>query len=296
MGDKSKSINYDERISNLRSLYNKYSFSDQEYISDKLAETININFSNTDISLNTKNVKNDDSIKTYLIDPVYMNILSIISELKDYRALEKVLHTDESNKIDPQKKANNLPPLGPSVPYTPSSYKNGELIPGKYHAGYSTPSGYIKGYYSPSYYTPGKFVDNTPPTQLYSGNVITNDIDTGFKTENKMLNADFNTQFDNQLARNRIDRVKEEQERLKFLIDNVTPDDLSSNKSIKYFHEMTMAEVIDNFANSIVILFKQVYSLDFDGLMKSQNNYIYYGFIMIFIYIVLRLTWQDLNG
>jgi hypothetical protein len=296
MGDKSKSINYDERLANLRSLYNKYSFSDQEYISDKLAETINVNFSNTDISLNTKNVKNDDSIKTYLIDPVYMNILSIVSELKDYRALEKVLHTDETNKIDTQKKATDIPPLGPSVPYTPSSYKNGELIPGKYHAGYSTPSGYVKGYYSPSYYTPGKFINNTPPTQLYSGNVITNDIDIGFKTENKMLNADFNTQFDNQLARNRIDKVKEEQERLKFLIDNVTPDDLSSEKSTKYFHEMTMAEVIDNFANSIVILFKQVYSLDFNGLMKSQNNYIYYGFIMIFIYIVLRLTWQDLNG
>jgi len=296
MGDKSKSINYDERISNLRNLYNKYSFSDQEYISDKLAETININFSNTDISLDTKNVKNDDSIKSYLIDPVYMNILSIISELKDYRALEKVLYTDEKSKIDSKKQATDLPPLGPSVPYTPSSYVNGKLIPGKYHAGYNTPSGYVNGYYTPSYYTPGTFINNKPPTQLYSGNIITNDIDTGFKKDNKMLNADFNTQFDNQSARNRIDKVKEEQERLKFLIENVTPDDLSSNKSIKYFHEMTMAEVIDNFANSIVTLFKQVYSMDINGLMKSQNNYIYYGVIMVFIYIVLRLTWQDLNG
>jgi hypothetical protein len=296
MGDKSKSINYDERISNLRNLYNKYSFSDQEYISDKLSETININFSNTNVSLTTKNVKNDDSVKSYLIDPVYMNILSIISELKDYRALEKVLYTDETNKIDQKKKATDLPPLGPSIPYTPSSYVNGELIPGKYHAGYYTPSGYVKGYYTPSHNTPGKFINNVPPTQLYSGNIITNDIDTGFKTENKMLNADFNTQFDNQLARNRIDKVKEEQERLKFLIENVTPDDLSSEKSTKYFHEMTMAEVIDNFANSIVTLFKQVYSMDINGLMKSQNNYIYYGFIMVFIYIVLRLTWQDLNS
>ena len=296
MGDKSKSINYDERISNLRNLYNKYSISDQEYISDKLSETININFSNTDISLDTKNVKNDDSIKSYLIDPVYMNILSIISELKDYRTLEKVLYTDEKNKIDSKKKATDLPPLNPSVPYSPSSYINGKLIPGKYHAGYNTPSGYVKGYYTPSYYAPGTFVNNLPPTQLYSGNIITNDIDAAFKTDNNMINADFNTLFDNQLARNRIDKIKEEQERLQFLIDNVSPADISSNKSTKYFHEMTMAEVIDNFANSIVTLFKQVYSMDINGLMKSQNNYIYYGFIIVFIYIVLRLTWQDLNS
>jgi len=225
-----------------------------------------------------------------------MNILYIISKLKEYRALEKVLYTDETKKIDLTKKTTDLPPLGPSVPYTPSSYLYGKMIPGKYHAGYNTPSGYVNGYYSPSYYAPGTFINNVPPTQLYSGNVITNDIDTGFKTENKMLNADFNTQFDNQLARNRVDKVKEEQERLKFLIENVTPDDLSSEKITKYFHEMTMAEVIDNFANSIVTLFKQVYSMDINGLMKSQNNYIYYGFIMVFIYIVLRLTWQDLNG
>ena len=251
MGDKSKSINYDERISNLRSLYNKYSISDQQYLSDKLSETININFSNIDISLTTKNVKNDDSIKSYLIDPVYMNILSIISELKDYRALEKVLYTDETNKID-------------------KDAKESKLIPGN--------------------------SNNKSPTQLYSGNIITNDVSASSKNDNKMINADFNSQFDNQLARNRIDKVKEEQERLQFLIDNVTPADLSSEKSTKFFHEMTMAEIIDNFANSIVTLFKQVYSMDIDGLINSQNNYIYYGFIMIFIYLVLRLTWQDLNS
>jgi type I restriction-modification system DNA methylase subunit len=67
-------------------------------------------------------------------------------------------------------------------------------------------------------------------------------------------------------------------------------------KKIKLFHTLTFAEIVDNLANSTVILFKQIYSFDVNGLMTSYDNYIYYGIIFIFIYIILRMVWQELEN
>ena len=66
-------------------------------------------------------------------------------------------------------------------------------------------------------------------------------------------------------------------------------------QKIKLFHTLTFAEIVDNLANSIVILFKQIYTLDISGLMSSQDNYIYYGIIFIFIYIMFKMIYQELN-
>jgi hypothetical protein len=52
----------------------------------------------------------------------------------------------------------------------------------------------------------------------------------------------------------------------------------------------------DNLSNSLVTLFKQIYTFDINGLMNSQDNYIYYGVIFIFIYIVLKLLWEDITS
>ena len=67
-------------------------------------------------------------------------------------------------------------------------------------------------------------------------------------------------------------------------------------KHIKLFHTLTFAEIVDNLANSMVTLFKQIYTLDISGFMKSQDNYIYYGFIFTFVYVIFRMIAQELNN
>ena len=260
-------LSFDERLSNLRHLYNNYSVSDQQYISDKLSELINLNFHDMDFNLSTKQVLGDDSIKTYLSDPVYAGILSTVSELRDYRSLEAVLYTEQNTKI---KYDNMVDAKGLIIPLTPSY-------------GISSPSRskrYLKAY------TPG-----ATNTTLYNGDMITGPTSFDYK-DNNFINSNFNSQFDDQLARNRIDRVKEEQKRLQFLTQNA----INEEKSIKYIHEMPTGEVIDQYVNSIVLLFKQIYTLDIAGLKKSQQNYIYYGITFIFVYIVLKLLWQEVNA
>jgi hypothetical protein len=260
-------LSFDERLNNLRHLYNNYSVSDQQYISDKLSELINLNFHDVDFNLSTKQVLGDDSFKTYLSDPVYAGILSTVSELKDYRSLEAVLYTEQNTKI---KYDNMVDSKGIIIPLTPSY-------------GISAPSRskrYLKAY------TPG-----ATNTTLYNGDMITGPTSFDYK-DNNFINSNFNSQFDDQLARNRIDRVKEEQKRLQFLTQNA----INEEKSIKYIHEMPTGEVIDQYVNSIVLLFKQIYTLDITGLKKSQQNYIYYGITFIFVYIVLKLLWQEVNA
>jgi hypothetical protein len=256
MGDiLNQKLSFDERLNNLRHLYNNYSVSDQEFISDKLSKLINLNFKFADFNLSTKQVLNDDSIKTYLSDPVYAQILSTISELKDYRSLEAVLYNEQNTKI---KYDNMVDAKGIIIPLT-RSY------------GVSAPG--------------------TTNTTLYNGDMITGPTSFDYK-DNNFINSNFNSQFDDQLARNRIDRVKEEQKRLQFLTQNA----INEEKSIKYIHEMPTGEVIDQYVNSIVLLFKQIYTLDIAGLKKSQQNYIYYGITFIFVYIVLKLLWQEVNA
>jgi len=70
----------------------------------------------------------------------------------------------------------------------------------------------------------------------------------------------------------------------------------SIEKNIKLFHTLTFAEIVDNLANSIVVLFTQIYTLDINGLAKSQDNYIYYGFTLIMMYIILTVTWQNIQS
>jgi len=260
-------LSFDERLNNLRHLYNNYSVDDQQYISDKLSELINLNFHDVDFNLSTKQVLGDDSFKTYLSDPVYAGILSTVSELKDYRSLEAVLYTEQNTKI---KYDNMVDARGIIIPLTPSY-------------GVSAPS---ISKTTLRAYTPG-----ATSTTLYNGDMITGPTSFNYK-DNNFINSNFNSQFDDQLARNRIDRVKEEQKRLQFLTQNA----INEEKSIKYIHEMPTGEVIDQYVNSIVLLFKQIYTLDIAGLKKSQQNYIYYGITFIFVYIVLKLLWQEVNA
>ena len=266
MGDiLNQKLSFDERLNNLRHLYN--SVNDQQYISDKLSELINLNFHDIDFNLSTKQVTTDDSIKTYLSDPVYAGILSTVSELKDYRSLEAVLFAEQNTKI---KYDNMVDAKGLIIPLTPS---------------YST-SAPSRSRPTLRAYTPG-----ATNTTLYNGDMITDASSFQYK-DNNFINSNFNSQFDDQLARNRIDRVKEEQKRLQFLTQNA----INEEKSIKYIHEMPTGEVIDQYVNSIVLLFKQIYTLDIVGLKKSQQNYIYYGITLIFVYIVLKLLWQEVNS
>ena len=260
-------LSFDERLNNLRSLYNNYSITDQQYISDKLSELINLNYQFADYNLSTKQVLSDDSIKTYLSDPVYAGILSTVSELKDYRSLEAVLFAEQNTKI---KYDNMVDAKGIIIPLTPSY-------------GTSAPS---RSRPTLRAYTPG-----ANDTTLYNGDMITGPSSFDYK-DNNFINSNFNSQFDDQLARNRIDRVKEEQKRLQFLTQNA----INEEKSTKYIHELPTGEVIDQYVNSIVLLFKQIYTLDIAGLKKSQQNYIYYGITLIFVYIVLKLLWQEVNA
>jgi len=268
MGDiLNQKITFDERLNNLRSLYNNYSVNDQQYISDKLSDLINLNFHDQDFNLSTKQVLSDDSIKTFLSDPVYAGILSTISELKDYRSLEAVLYTDQHTKV---KYDNMVDAQGIIIPLTPSY-------------GISTPS---RSRATLRAYTPGATV-----TTLYNGDMITGPTSFQYK-DNNFINSNFNSQFDDQLARNRIERVKEEQQRLQFLTQNA----INEEKSIKYIHELSLGEVSDNLANSIILLFKQIYTLDINGIKNSQQNYIYYGFIFIVVYVILKLFWQEISA
>jgi len=267
MGDiLNQKLSFDERLSNLRNLYKSYSVDDQEYISYTLSKLINLNFHDMDFNLSTKQVLGDDSIKTYLSDPVYAGILSTVSELKDYRSLEAVLYTDEHTKV---KYDNMVDARGITIPLTPSY---GTSAPSR-----SRPT--LKAY------TPG--ANNTT---LYNGDMITGPTSFDYK-DNNFINSNFNSQFDDQLARNIIDRVKEEQKRLQFLTQNA----INEEKSIKYIHELSVGEFSDQLANSIILLFKQIYTMDIYGLKNSQGNYIYYGIIFIVVYIILKLFWQEVS-
>jgi len=213
----------DERLTNLKNISNKYNSVDQQYIADKLSSAINSNFKNVDYQLSYSDLNSDVNLKYYLTDPVYKSILSIISDLKEYRALEKALY--QSNN---QTNAPSLVTPTPSI--TPSS--------------------------------------------------------------STQLNAQFNDLFAQQSAKNRVTRLIKEEQELAYLFNN----DNKSEKNIKLFHTLTFAEIVDNLANSIVVLFTQIYTLDINGLAKSQDNYIYYGFTLIMMYIILTVTWQNIQS
>ena len=87
----------------------------------------------------------------------------------------------------------------------------------------------------------------------------------------------------------------EEEKKLASLVDNENDINDSDIKPIKLFHKLTVSEIVDNLANSLVTLFQQIYTLDYIGLMSSQDNYIYYGFIFLFSYVVLNMFWNQLQ-
>ena len=82
----------DERITNFRNIVKEYSDNDKQYIADKLSDLINIYYSNVDFELSFRDLSTNTILKLYLKDEVYKNILNIISDLKEYRALESVLY------------------------------------------------------------------------------------------------------------------------------------------------------------------------------------------------------------
>jgi len=123
-----------------------------------------------------------------------------------------------------------------------------------------------------------------------STNTSSNNIIISPTPGNGQLNAQFNLAFEQQLDKNHIQRLLEEEKKLSELMDNNQYVD----KNIKLFHTLTFAEIVDNLSNSIITLFKQVYTLDINGFMKSQDNYIYYGITFIFIYIIFKVIYQEL--
>ena len=125
----------------------------------------------------------------------------------------------------------------------------------------------------------------TPSTNTSSNNIIISPT-----PGNGQLNAQFNLAFEQQLDKNHMQRLLEEEKKLSELMDNNQYVD----KNIKLFHTLTFAEIVDNLSNSIITLFKQVYTLDINGFMKSQDNYIYYGITFIFIYIIFKVIYQEL--
>jgi len=218
--------NSDERIRNFKNIIKEYSDNDKQYIADKLSDLINKNYQFVDFELSFRDLSTNTSIKSYLNDTVYSNILKTISDLKEYRALETALYRKNRNNLSNQ----------PSV--------------------------------------------STQPIFQVS--------------DNKNFNASFNSAFTNQLTQNKLDRMMKEEKKLASMIDN----DLDNNpdkKNIKLFHKLTIAEVVDNLSLSIVMLFQQIYTLDYVGLMNSQDNFIYYGFILILSYIILTMFWNQLN-
>jgi hypothetical protein len=219
----------DERIANFKNIIKQYSNTDKQYIADKLSDIINKAFaknSNVDLQLSYRDLSTDTSLKSYLNDEVYKNILSVISDLKEYRALETSLYKNKMSHI-------GIPP----------SANRQSLV---------------------------KQIDN------------------------KSFNASFNSAFEDQLAKNKLERMLNEEKKLAYLTDNNT-DTKSIDNKIKLFHTLTISEVVDNLAKSIVTLFQQVYTLDYNGLMNSQDNYIYYGIVFILSYIILSMFWNQLN-
>jgi len=217
---------YNERLTNLKYLITKYNNVDQQYIADKLSDLINTNYKNVDFNLTSNDINTDGQLSYYLNDKVYPSILTIISELKEYRALQKSLY----------QVSNILPPSSANLPGT------------------------------------------APPGTVSPG--------TG------QLNAQFNLAFEQLLDKNHMERLLEEEKNLSNLIQSEPVPE----KKIKLFHTLTFAEITDNLSNSIVTLFKQIYSLDIKGLTSSYDNYIYYGFTFVFIYIMFRLIAQELSN
>jgi len=232
----------DQRITNLKNIINKYTQIDQQYIADQLSNLININFRGVDFALSYRDLNTDTRLKNYLSDPVYSGILKIISDLKEYRALEKVLY--QKGKLN-----------------TPSNSSTDVSLLAMSDSKKSN-------------------------TQIGADGLNPND------PNNSQFNAKFNSQFTQQLTRNRIDRMQTEEKKLQYLVDNEPPP----AKNVKLLHQISIQEFSDNLSNSLVTLFKQIYTFDINGLMNSQDNYIYYGVIFIFIYIVLKLLWEDITS
>jgi hypothetical protein len=232
----------DQRITNLKNIINKYTQIDQQYIADQLSNLININFRGVDFALSYRDLNTDTRLKNYLSDPVYSGILKIISDLKEYRALEKVLY--QKGKLN-----------------TPSNSSTDVSLLAMSNSRKSN-------------------------TQIGADGLNPND------PNNSQFNAKFNSQFTQQLTRNRIDRMQTEEKKLQYLVDNEPPP----AKNVKLLHQISIQEFSDNLSNSLVTLFKQIYTFDINGLMNSQDNYIYYGVIFIFIYIVLKLLWEDITS
>jgi hypothetical protein len=162
----------------------------------------------------------DGQLKKYLNDKVYSSTLRAISDLKEYRSLQKSLFQTTR------------------VGLSPSISKNA-----------SKPKG------------------------------------------NGQLNAQFNSAFIQQVDKNNMDKLLEEEKALSEMMQI----DPIPQKQIKLFHTLTFAEIVDNLATSTVLLFKQIYSFDVNGLMTSYDNHIYYGIIFVFVYVILRIVWQELE-
>jgi len=246
MGD---SLN--DRLINLRNIISKYNDVDQTYLMNKLSTIIRVNFNLKTFQISYQNLITDKTLSQYLTDTVYSNILLIIADLTEYRSLERKLNLNIS---------------------APSS--------NNYTANYTLSSQSLS---SPSLSSPSLSAKSLSAKSLSSPSST---LDLQFTTDstNKEFNAKFNSQFIDQLAKNRIDRILSEQNKLQNLIEN----DYSLKPREKLFHELTIQEFADNLANSIVFLFKNIFTLDFKNIY-SDNNYIYYGFILIFVYIVLQL-------
>jgi hypothetical protein len=219
----------DERITNLKFIINQYSNTDQQYIANKLSDIINSNYTGVNFDLSYRDLNTNTSLKSYLKDEVYQNILRVISDLKEYRALETALYKNQQTHL------HNTPSLAPSI----SKSKT--------------------------------------------------------KSNSNSFNASFNSAFSDQLTKNKLQKMMDEEKKLAYLIDNEDNSNDPDLKPIKLFHTLTVSEIIDNLANSIVTLFQQIYTLDYVGIMNAQENYIYYGFIFIFSYVVLNMFWIQLQ-
>jgi len=218
----------DERITNLKYIINQYSANDQQYIANKLSDIINSNYKGVNFDLSYRDLNTNTSLKSYLKDEVYQNILRVISDLKEYRALETALYKNQQTHL------NNAPSIAPSAPKAKSSKSNS-------------------------------------------------------------FNASFNSAFSDLLTKNKLKKMMEEEKKLASLVDNENDINDSDIKPIKLFHKLTVSEIVDNLANSLVTLFQQIYTLDYIGLMTSHDNYIYYGFIFLFSYVVLNMFWMQLQ-
>jgi len=122
---------------------------------------------------------------------------------------------------------------------------------------------------------------NGPTSSITDGGLI-----NPFKvdTSNKAFNVAFNSAFTDQLGKNKIERILSEQQKLQSLIQNEKP----IQKIYKPFHDLTIAEFTDNLANTIIKLFYNLFTLNFSELL-STNYYIYYGCILLLIYIIITI-------